>query len=46
MHGVTNVAESVSVRGIVTKDYADITVGSTLLDMRGNKIINLKELTV
>lgn len=40
---VSNVAEPVCARDIVTKGYADNLVGSTYLNTRGNEVVNLIE---
>lgn len=39
---MTNVVQPVSARDIVIKGYADDIVGLARLDMRGNKIVNLR----
>lgn len=44
-YSVTNFAEPVSMRDIVTKAYADNIVGPNYLDLQGNKIMNLRERT-
>lgn len=41
---VANVAKPVSVRDVVTEGYADNLIGLTYLNMRGNKIVNLREM--
>jgi hypothetical protein len=44
-HVITNVDQPTSAGDLVTKGYADNVVGSTHLDMKGNKIVNLQEPT-